>query len=857
MNIYVPGKGNRNPRIVFVGESPSFDEEQTLTPFTGPSGKFFNTLLSQVGINRDECWVTNACKYMVPANPKKGKKTSFRKRAESVGINLDQQYDELHNEIMGLKPTVIVPLGSTALHAITGKGVKRICDNCGKFQSQHSNSSECTSFVAKDDKVVGGIQSWRGSIISGMGYKCVSTYHPAHILHQDGDVKGYWHKEVMLFDLKRALKQSEFKEIRLPRRNINICKSSWQLEEFLKKYKDHSFPSIDIEAHKCIPIMLGIAFTPSESITIPLWEQYSSMSRLEIVRCWYLLSSFLSTQSVIGQNFGYDRDKIARLGFAVKSLYSDTMYKSFALNPELPKSLAFNTSIHTEEPYYKDEGMYEGSIEDLMIGCGKDCCVTKEIDISMQHDIDEMGLNNYYRNFILPLHELYAFNETNTAIEQVGFRCDEDVRKELIRKYIEKDEQQRHELFVLTKEYINTGSPTQVAKLIYETLKLPIRQGTGEEVLISLLNNSVKDPVKARIVELVLENRRVKKTLDTYLYALPDFDGRMKSTSFVCLETGRSSNGQQDAPIRPTVEYKKLGEDGKKVKKKQSRGMAFQTITKHGDIGQDIRKFLVPDEGMMFIQGDLGQAEARVIFKLAGDDEALELIDKIDYHALTASWFFGGTWEDHSKAKNNGKETPIRFCGKTLRHACHLGASKRRAAITVNTEARKNKIDFRISEQAADRAIKIFHSKQPKIRGTFHLGIQNALMKDGKLVAPVPYGIDAPIGGVRTFFERWGDELFRQAYSYIPQRTVSEHVKAAAIRIRKRASWILFVVEAHDALLCMVPIERKLEAAAIIKEELERPINFDKCTLGNGDLIIPVDLEEGMNYKDLGKFKYA
>ena len=74
--------------------------------------------------------------------------------------------------------------------------------------------------------------------------------------------------------------------------------------------------------------------------------------------------------------------------------------------------------------------------------------------------------------------------------------------------------------------------------------------------------------------------------------ALPDFDGRMRTTYFPCLETGRSSTGQQDPPIRPSIEV--IGDDGKK--KKKVFGMAFQTITKHGDVGEDIRSMLIPDE---------------------------------------------------------------------------------------------------------------------------------------------------------------------------------------------------------------------------------------------------------------------
>jgi len=90
----------------------------------------------------------------------------------------------------------------------------------------------------------------------------------------------------------------------------------------------------------------------------------------------------------------------------------------------------------------------------------------------------------------------------------------------------------------------------------------------------------------------------------------------------------------------------------------------------------------------IFVSVDSAQAEARVIFLLADDEQALKDIDEHDYHALTASWFFGGTEDDHSK-KKLGYETPIRFAGKTLRHAGHLGAGKRRAAISVNTDARR------------------------------------------------------------------------------------------------------------------------------------------------------------------------
>lgn len=821
--IYVPAIGNRNAKLVIVGEAPSYEEERLLQPFVGPSGRLLDTMLKTAGIERNQCWITNVSKYAVPSNDRGEKAIPFKVRAANAGINLEDQVEKLRVEINTIKPNLILALGGTALFNTAGKWP---------------------------------IQQWRGSLTTAWGIKTIGTYHPAHILYGAGEVKGYWNKQIFAFDLARARQQSLFSELRLPQRSLRVIQNSGQLYEFIERNRDAKYPSIDIEARGCVPICIGIAFTPWEGITIPLWNDISNISPSDLVTCWKMLSDFLSYHEVVGQNFGYDRDKIRRLGFIVKGLKSDTMLKSFAINPELPKNLAFNTSLYTLEPYYKDEGMYEGSYHDLFIGCARDACVTKEIDLGMDAFIDKIGVRDYYEKFLLPLHEMYHYNENLDAIEQVGFRQDNEKRKELIQKYIQRDETIRYKLFQLTGEYINTGSPKQVAELLYDKFKIPLHKGTGEEVLTNLLNSVVKDQFKRETIELILEDRRVKKTLDSYLYSPEDFDGRMRTSYFLCLETGRSATQKQEPPIRPTVIYD-AREDGKKVKKKSARGMAFQTITKHGDIGSDVRRMLVADPGHVFLQADSSQAEARVIFLLAEDYEALKDIDEHDYHALTASWFFGGVESDYSK-KVLGYESPIRFAGKTLRHACHLGASKRSASITINTEARKNKIKYSITEREADRCIAIFHRKQPKIRGVFQNEIRHAVDSSRRLIAPVPFGIAANVGGVRTFFERASEELYRQAFSYIPQRAVSENTKQAGQRIRRLApkhSNAKIIVEAHDALLIQCRIESADEVAGIMTEEFERPIDFSRCSLKRGELIIPCEIEIGENYKDLSKFR--
>jgi uracil-DNA glycosylase family 4 len=812
---YVPGHGPLGAKLVILGEAPSYEELEQKRPFVGPSGRELDRLLHDAGINRNDCWLTNVSKYFVQPNPP-DKNISFMKRAEMSGVNLTEQIDHLRTELRALEPNCILALGGSALWALTG------------------NTK---------------IQDYRGSIMLGMGHKVVPTYHPAHLLHQArGEVKGYWNRKVMLFDMARALKQSKFKDVRLPSRFLQIARNSSDVYDYIRENANNRLPAVDIEAHpngSCIPICIGISFNPNRGLTIPLWncDGISNIPDSDLASVWILLAKILY-QEIVGQNFGYDRDKIKRLGFIISKLASDTMLKAFCINPELPKNLAFNTSIYTEEPFYKNEGMYEGSIEELMIGCARDACVTKEVDLAMDAKLDDMGMRPYYENFMLPLYELYAY------IESEGLKVNESVRENLIKKYVEWDERIRYQLFRLAGDYINCSSPKQVASLLYGNWKIPARKGTGEEVITALLNGPVKDPSKRKGLELILEDRRVKKTLSQNLLSPTDFDSRMRTSFFLCLDTGRSSSNQQEAPIRPTLH---VTEDGKK--KKKSLGMAFQTITKHGDIGPEVRTMFETDAGEVYLQADSSQAEARVVFLLAEDYEALELIDKIDYHALTTSWFFGGEEATWSK-KVLGFECPERFTGKTLRHAGHLGMGKGRAAITVNTDCRKYKINYSITESQADKFLKIFHQRQPKIKQVFHASVIKCLEKNRQLSAPVPYGIDAPKGGTRTFFERWNEDLFRQAFSYIPQRTVSENIKAAALRIRREHSWIRILSESHDALLTSVPIQRKLEAASILKTELERPIDFRTCSIPRDKLIIPCEVEEGYNWLNFKKVKF-
>ena len=95
----VPGSGNPNADIVFIGEGPGFHEDQQGLPFVGAAGKFLDELLSSIGLRRDEVYIGNVIKCRPPGN-----RDPLPGEIDACKPWLDQQLEII-------APRVIVTLG--------------------------------------------------------------------------------------------------------------------------------------------------------------------------------------------------------------------------------------------------------------------------------------------------------------------------------------------------------------------------------------------------------------------------------------------------------------------------------------------------------------------------------------------------------------------------------------------------------------------------------------------------------------------------------------------------------------------------------------------------------------------------
>ena len=144
----VLGVGNKNAKLMFIGEGPGADEDIQGIPFVGKAGKLMDMAFQGLGIDREKVYIANVVKCRPPMN----------RNPEQDEMNACLDY--LRNQVMLVKPDVIVLLGSVALKAILGK--------------EYS------------------ITASRGKWVDKKGIKYMPTFHPAALLRDESKKISFW-----------------------------------------------------------------------------------------------------------------------------------------------------------------------------------------------------------------------------------------------------------------------------------------------------------------------------------------------------------------------------------------------------------------------------------------------------------------------------------------------------------------------------------------------------------------------------------------------------------------------------------------------------------------------------------------
>jgi uracil-DNA glycosylase len=100
----VPGNGNPESEIVFIGEAPGKSEDAQGIPFVGAAGKFLAEMLEGIKLKREEIYITNIVKYRPPNN------------RDPLPEEKDACREWLHEELNFVNPKLIVFLGRHSMN---------------------------------------------------------------------------------------------------------------------------------------------------------------------------------------------------------------------------------------------------------------------------------------------------------------------------------------------------------------------------------------------------------------------------------------------------------------------------------------------------------------------------------------------------------------------------------------------------------------------------------------------------------------------------------------------------------------------------------------------------------------------
>lgn len=158
----VLGAGPPTARLVLVGEQPGDQEDRKGEPFVGPAGRVLDRALADVGVDREEAYLTNAVKHFKFRVAGPGKR---RIHATPDAADMTACRPWLLAEMAVLRPGVVVALGATAAKALFGPSF-RVTKERGQLRDWPASARHPEDFAGQD----------------GMA---LATLHPSAVLRAD------------------------------------------------------------------------------------------------------------------------------------------------------------------------------------------------------------------------------------------------------------------------------------------------------------------------------------------------------------------------------------------------------------------------------------------------------------------------------------------------------------------------------------------------------------------------------------------------------------------------------------------------------------------------------------------------
>ena len=659
------------------------------------------------------------------------------------------------------------------------------------------------------------IKKWRGSILScalvnGKILKVIPIIHPAAALRE------YSFMHMIHLDVAKIADEMQFPELRLPVRNLITSPSFVEAVHFLEEVKKLRIVAYDIEVIN--EEISCISFAPDDvtSICIPFVKGGTDYFTLDQeAEIMIHIADILQDKEItkVGQNLAFDSTFLfTKYGIVMEGFednhIDDTMIGQAIAFPDYPKGLDFITSVYTREAYYKDEGKRWfkaiGNEHDFWIYNAKDSVVCMEALPRIKDNLEKLfNLDTYY--------EQVKLIPSLTYMQYRGIKIDVEGLEEEKKRTDSEISRLTEELNKQVGRPINHGSPKQLVEYFYNEkgIKPYVNRKThlpttDEDALKRIARKGYEE------ASTILKLRHLSKMKGTYLEVTLDKDKRLRcSFNPVGSAQGRLSSSE-------TI---------------------FGTGTNMQNLPEEFRKFLIADDGCLMFNIDLSQAENRAVSYIAPEPTMIDAFEKkIDVHSLTGALISGLTIEEVTRQDKADVKCPLgggsftwRFWGKKANHGLNYDLGYKTFALK-----------YEIQESDAKFIVDRYHKIYPGVR-MYHSWVKEQLFKNRTLTNI--------FGRRRMFTDRWGDEMFKVAYSFIPQSTVADIINRRGLNNiyfnQDKYYPVDLLLQVHDSILFQIDYTKyswETIAHTVLQliEDLTQPLKW-----GTREFTIPAGLMIG------------
>lgn len=448
-------------------------------------------------------------------------------------------------------------------------------------------------------------------------------------------------------------------------------------------------------------------------------------------------------------------------GFEIKNVKMDLMLAAYLLNPSA-KDYDIEKLAAEYNVYYEADGGFSALSETVY-----------PLTVKLSALLEERDQTELLSNIELPLAEVLA------SMEKIGVKVDKSGIEAFGDMLGERIKGLQSRIYELAGEEFNINSPKQLGEILFVKLAIPTKKktksgfSTNAEVLEKLAD-------EYEIVKFILEYRTYTKLKSTYcdglLKEIAD-DGRIHSTfNQTETRTGRISSTEPN----------------------------LQNIPVRTELGREMRKFFIADDGKVLVDADYSQIELRVLSDIADDKAMIDAFNNgDDIHAITASQVF---------------KMPLQMVTPLMRSR----AKAVNFGIVYGIGAFSLAKDIGVSRAEADRYIKDYLHHYSGVDRYMNEVVEEA-KKNGYV--KTLFGrrrylpeLSSSNGMLRAFGER-------VARNMPIQGTAADIIKIAMIRVYTRLKEenlnARLILQIHDELIVEAPENEKTKAELIVKEEME------------------------------------